>query len=242
MFAVLLPLWNYCISSGLMHIGGDNNGINPLASQYSFPEVWGNVGYWGSYFIWFISMLVIILVTNEFTFRTNRQNVIDGQTRLQYFHSKMLLAVVLAVVCTVYLYITGILFGLGNSGSFGDAFSHLSGVLYFFVLSINYLGFAMLLGFLVKKSGLAIGLFMLYTFIIENILKSVINHYSGTPWGNLLPLQASDELLPLPLTNMAKTMLGMEQHISNTTYILVSLGWCVAYYLTGRRLMQKTDW
>ncbi|HYD20756.1 MAG TPA: ABC transporter permease, partial [Flavipsychrobacter sp.] len=73
-FTVLLPLWNYMIASGMMQMGG--GGVNFLNRAYSFPGVWENVGFWASIFIIFLSMLVIILTTNEYTYRTHRQNVI----------------------------------------------------------------------------------------------------------------------------------------------------------------------
>src|SRR5688572_6830858 len=79
-FLVLLPLLNYQILHGMVKIGG--GGINLLSQSYSFPAVWGNVGFWGSIFILFLSILIIILTTNEFNFRTHRQNVIDGLKRI----------------------------------------------------------------------------------------------------------------------------------------------------------------
>src|SRR5690606_18571465 len=77
-FVVLMPLLNYQIFRGMVTVGGSGKGgINLLSQSYSFPAVWGNIGYWGSIFIIFLSILVIILITNEFGYKTHRQNVID---------------------------------------------------------------------------------------------------------------------------------------------------------------------
>ena len=67
LFIVLLPLWNYEVANGFLKFGGNGkNGINFLSTAYAFPQVWGNVGFWGSLFINFLSILIIIMTTNEY--------------------------------------------------------------------------------------------------------------------------------------------------------------------------------
>jgi len=242
LFILLLPLWNYEVANGFIKMGGGKNGINFLSNAYSFPQVWGNLGFWASIFITFISILVIILTTNEYTYRTNRQNVIDGWDRMQFYHAKVLLIIVLSFMATFYLFLLGMIFGGVNSGSLSNLFSEFQQVGYFFLLSVDYLGFALFIAIWIKKSGLAIGLFLLYSMIIENILKGIINHYMDKPYGNLLPLQASDELLPFPLLQMAKAMIPMGATLSMTTYAIVAMGWCAVYYFAGRMILLKNDW
>jgi ABC-2 type transport system permease protein len=242
LFLLLLPLWNYEVANGFIKMGGGKNGINFLSTAYSFPQVWGNLGFWGSIFIMFISILVIILTTNEYTYRTHRQNVIDGWHRMQFYHAKVLLVVMLSLVATIYLFLLGLLFGGANSGSLNGLFTEFQQVGYFFLLSLDYLGFALFIAIWIRRSGLAIGLFLLYSMIIENILRGIINHYMDTPLGNFLFLQSSDELLPFPLMQMAKAMMPATATISMTTYSLVTIGWCAVYYFAGRMLLLKNDW
>ncbi len=243
LFLLLLPLWNLEIANGLIKIGGGGkNGINFLSTAYSFPQVWGNLGFWGSIFIMFISILIIIITTNEYGFRTNRQNVIDGWDKMQFYHAKVLLLIVFSIIATIYLFILGIIFGGFNSGSLSGMFSEFQQVAYFFLLSLDYLGFALFIALWIRKSGLAIGLFLLYSMIIENILKSIINHFTDKPYGNLLPLQASDELLPFPLMQFAKAMMPMGPDISLTSYAFVAMCWCVIYYFAGRAILLRNDW
>lgn len=241
-FLVLLPLWNYQVYNGMIKIGGNGkNGINILNTAYSFPGVWGNVGFWASIFVIFLSILIIILTTNEYNFRTHRQNVIDGWSRLQFFHAKVRLVFIFSIAATLYVFITGSVFGTINSGGISYIFSDSKKVFYFFLLSVNYLGFALLVSLLIKRSGLAIGLFMLYCLIIENILRGMLNWTFDTSPGNYLPLQASDELLPLPLLDMMKTMMQTPE-TSATPYIIATIVWCAAYYFLGRRLILRSDW
>ncbi len=109
LFTLLLPIWNYEIASGFMQIGGNGkSGINFLDTAYSFPGVWGNIGFWGSIFVLFLSILVIIITTNEYTYRTHRQNVLDGWQRMQFYNAKVLVVLMLASAAALYLFILGI--------------------------------------------------------------------------------------------------------------------------------------
>lgn len=242
LFVLLLPFWNYEIATGVIRTGNGKKGINFLSTQYSFPEVWHNLGWWGSIFILFISILVIIIVTQEFSYRTSRQNIIDGWEKLQFYHAKIYLVITFAFFVTLYFFLLGLIFGRAYSGSFTGLFDEFQLTAYFFLLSLDYLGFALLIAFFIKKSGLAIGLFLLYSFIIENLLRSIINHNTEKPWGNLLPLQASDELFPFPLMRMARAAMGPVPTLSVSTYALATAGWCLIYYFACRVILLKKDW
>ena len=245
LFALLLPLWVYGVASGFISPGGGGkNGpkINFFATGYTFPQVWASIGYWASVFIMFVSMIVIILTTNEYGYRTNRQNVLDGWTKMQFFHSKVLLVVVLSLLTTLYVFALGTVFGRIYTGSFSGMFHELRLLGYFFLLSLDYLGFGLFLAILIRKSGLAIGLFLLYSMFLETILKSIVNHYTDKPYANLLMLQSSDELLPFPLPQMAKAMIGIRPTLSVNTYLIATIGWCVVYYVACRLLLLRKDW
>lgn len=239
-FAVLLPLWNYEVANGMINMG--KNSINLLSQAYNFPEVWGNLGFWASIFIVFLSILVIILTTNEFSFRTHRQNIIDGWSRLQFYHAKVGMVLLLSVLATLYLFILGVIFGLLNGGSPVDIFERFEQVGYFFLLSVDYLGFALLISILIKRSGLSIGMFLLYALIVESILKGILNwSFDTASPGNYLPLQSSGELLPFPFIRMAQQMISKET-ISMWPYVIVTIIWCSIYYFAGRRILLRRDW
>jgi len=243
-FVVLLFLWNYEAMKGNIMLGNSkkNHGISIVNSDYSFPQAWSNLGYWGSLFIIFISILVIILTTNEYTYRTNRQNVIDGWKRQQFFHSKVLVVVMLSIFSSLFVVLLGAVLRLSQSGSLTGFFTGFHQMAYFFLLSLDYLGFALFIAIWIKRSGLAIGLFLLYSTIIETILKAVVNNYADKSYGNFLPLQASDELLPFPFPQMIKPMMSASPSFSMHTYALVAVGWCLVYYFVARAMLLRNDW
>lgn len=238
-FIVLLPLWNYTIANGIMKIGDGK--INLVNQAYSFSYVWQNMGYWTSIFVAFISILVIILTTNEYQFRTNRQNVIDGWTRLSFYHAKWQVVLVLSFLTTIYVFFIGIAFGMayGSGSGFPGNIHYL---FYVWALVFNYYSFGLLLSLFFKRSGITIGMFLLYSMIIESLAVKIINWSFDTKAGNFMPLQCSDELLPFPILDMFKAMAKMQDNVSPNAYVVATFIWIAIYYLIGRIKLTRNDW
>src|SRR4051812_23219652 len=55
-----------------------------IGNPFSFPEVWHTIAYFSSVFVFIPSVVVIMLITNEYSFKTHRQNIIDGWSRNQF--------------------------------------------------------------------------------------------------------------------------------------------------------------
>ncbi len=239
LFAVFMPLFNYLLANGVMQMGP--GGIN---ISYGFPTVWEFFGFVASFFVVFIAFVIVILITNEYRYRTHRQNVIDGWSRLDFFHAKVLLTVLLAVFTTIYTGIWCLIFGAGYSGGFDLMTRNMEKLFYFFLLCLNYYGFAMMLSFLLKRSGLVIGLFMIYVLMVESIAAAYLNwQFKGMYIGNFLPLQCSDELLPFPLMKMTQGMMNPQSAPpSDYAYVIASCVYILLYYFISRRQLSRSDW
>lgn len=239
LFAVLLPLFNYQFSSGMSEAG------KLFSIGYEFPNVYGIFGFWASWFTLFIAFLVIITLTNEYRYRTSRQHIIDGWTRMQFFHAKCSLVVVLALLTTLYVALWCFIFGYAYSDNgFGHAAEHLEKLGYFFLLCLNYYGFAAMLSFLLKRSGLTMGLFMLYALIIENILNVYLNwQFPDRYIGTYLPLQASDELLPFSAVKQMMNMINRNSFAPEAhTYAWATCIYIALYYFISRWRLSRSDW
>lgn len=241
LFAIFMPLFNYMFSSGMMKSGGP---AGSTLMSYSFPDVWSNFGFWASWFVIFIAYVIIILITNEYRYRTTRQNVIDGWSRMNFFHAKIILVLKLAAITTIYTGIWCLVFGAHYSGGLSKSTDGMIRLFYFFILCVNYYGFAMMLAFLMKRSGLVIGIFMIYILMIESILSGYLNwQFKGAFIGNYLPLQSSDSLIPLPIMRMAEGMAnGHLQPPSDSSYVIASLVYILLYYFISRWKLSKSDW
>ena len=239
LFAILLPFWNYQILNGVIKMG--DGGVNLFSQAYGFPGVWSNFGWWGSIFVLFLSILVMTLTCNEYTFRTHRQNVIDGWSRSEFFHAKVSLVLAMSIGTTLFVFIVGALFGIVVSGSASGIFNGIEELGYLFLLILNYLSAGLFIALWIRKSGLAISIFLLYALIIEVAVGATLNHTTGTKMGNFLPLQSSDELLPFPLMRMAGAMIGNSQPYPDYAYVIASVAWIAVYYFAARWMVLKRD-
>jgi ABC-2 type transport system permease protein len=174
-----------------------------------FPDIWLNISFIASFFSIILAVLVMLSLTNEFSFRTSRQNVIDGLSRLDFILSKTLFMVCLSIFSALFLLIVGLILGYANSTT--EETTHFSQNMefipaYFFEL-LGYLLLAFLFSMLIRKSGLAIILFLTYNVVIENIIAyilggenarwlpgKVINSLISNPFGKYIGMPITESL------------------------------------------------
>lgn len=168
-----------------------------LGNPYAFPRVWQTVGWMSSWLLYFPGMIIIMLMVNEFNFKTHRQNIIDGLSRQQFINVKIVLCVIMAVFITLLNVATGLVFGSLSSSAF--TWEGFENVGYVFLQALAYIFFALMLAVLLRRSGLAIIVFILYGLIFEWLITALATFNFGlTPYGYFLPLQVSDVMLPIP--------------------------------------------
>ena len=168
-----------------------------LANPFDYPAIWNTTGWLNSWLLFFPGWLIINHCVNEFNFKTHRQNVIDGWSRDQFITAKLLLIVAFAVVITVISILATIIMGLSLGASF--SFEGIESMGFVFIQSLVYMLFAFMLAIILRKSGLAAGIFFLFGLIFEIIIVQLINRkFDLAPVGFFMPLQVSDELFPIP--------------------------------------------
>ena len=65
---------------------------------YHFPDIWQNLTYISTFFQPVLAIIVIISLTNEFSYKTIRQNIIDGFDRKDFLISTLPEAIPLAML------------------------------------------------------------------------------------------------------------------------------------------------
>lgn len=204
---------------------------------FQFPDVWHMISYISSFLMFIPGLLMIISVTNEYSFKTHRQNIIDGWSRTEFIVVKILLAIVIALVSTLAVFITALSFGLYEGGS-PVSFEQIEFIGYFFIQALSYTSIALLFSLLFKRSGLSIGFYFLYSLIIENVLASFLNHYADNI-GRYLPLETTDNLIRIPVFKVVVNQLMASY---NTTALLImSAVYLTLYYFISIRKYQTDD-
>ena len=206
--------------------------------MYNFPNVWNNITYIASWFNLLIGMLMVVLVCNEFSFKTFRQHVIDGQSKADFIISKIILMTSFALICTVYLFIIGAIFGFisGGDGSFS---SDINFLLVYFIQALGYMAVGLIIAILVRSSALSIIIFLcsiLLESIIRALIPDVIDQY--------FPMKIISNLTPFPtpegmmVAEMKNAMVPEVMSLNTTlavAVIYVLAFWGIAYFILTKK-------
>ena len=215
---------------------------------YDFKHVWQTTSYASGYILILPAMLLIMLVTNEFTYKTSRQNIIDGISRLDFIHVKIILATLFAIISTIFVIITGFALASTTGTEFSiHGFSHVG---YFFLKALTYNFIAVFISVLIKRTGFAIGVYFIY-MSAENIIAQLLDVLSMKiqadskldlgSIGSYLPMNASDSLLSFPdnpFKSFAKDILPTDYHYLT---ISIALFFVVLFYWLSRSIILKKD-
>lgn len=193
-----------------------------VPSLYSFPTTWNMVTYVSTFLFLFPGLLMINHAGNEFSFKTSRQNIIDGWSRKDFISVKLMFAVIVSAIATIAVFLTGLILGkIASEGSTEPITNDLHFVLYFFLQTLLYCIVAIFIVVWIRRSGLAIGIYFAYSLIIENIIAGAV-FYSlkdtgNTKFSQALPLQSSDSLIRTP--KLEEILPG--QNFSDTTLLVI---------------------
>jgi hypothetical protein len=212
-----------------------------LGNPFVFPEVWRTTAFFSSLFVFIPAVVIIMLICNEYTFRTHRQNVIDGWSRSQFITSKLLDVVMVSLMITIIYAAVALVTGFANQTRLiQDSWSQAYYIGLFFLQTFAQLSIAFLLGFLIKKAFLALGIFLFYFIVLENILVGLCE-WKKLKAGDYLPLQISDKIIPRPAfwgkfdeAAYKATLDAVPQYVI-LTIILTAIIWAICYRVNARR-------
>lgn len=217
-------------------------------SPYNFDKTWQTTSYASGWLLLLPALLLIILLTNEFTFRTHRQNIIDGWSRQQFIHVKIIMALLAAVFSTILVFITALSFGLFSGSPFSTyGISHVG---FFFLKALSYNMVAILISVLIRRTGFAIGVFFIYMGL-ENFISQLLdiwsiklrrdNNLDLGSLGDYLPMNSADGMLTFP----ENPLKGLAKGVLPTDYpwlvLGLAIGYIVFFFWWSVNRMVKTD-
>lgn len=160
-----------------------SQGLRKPERAFTLPSGWGEVlGGPGVLASFFAAIVLILLVSSEFTWRTSRQNVIDGLSKEEFFGGKLLLLPGMALFFFAAMLLVGGGFALAGTIAKGGMAAGASllrpadaalmgGAL---LGLLGWASMAFLFAMTIRSSGSAIGAFFLF-FIVEQFLGSLAN-------------------------------------------------------------------
>ena len=229
-----------------------------LAEQgiFNFPFIWHFNTFIAGIFKFFLLLVIVSMMANEYSNKTLKQNLIDGLSKKEFVLSKFYTVFLFAFISTLFIFITSIVLGLiySDFNEFSIIFSDLEYLLAFFVKLLGFFSFGLFLGVLIKRSAFAVGAMFIW-FIGETIGYNILkwNIFRGTDIADNIfqfaPLKAMGNLIDEPFSrlNAVKTIANQIGEDFGSDYaihsyeIAIVLGWTFLFIYGSYFLLKIRD-
>ena len=223
---------------------------------FNFPFIWHFNTFVAAFLKFFLAIVIVSMMANEYSYGTLKQNLIDGLSKKEFILSKFLTVVLFALCSTIFVFVMSLILGLCFSSytEVGIIFTDLEYLLAFFVKLTGFFSFCLFLGILVKRSAFALG-FLLVWSIIEGIIKGLLA-FKIFPDSNtddyvmqFLPLEAMSNLIIEPFTRLSViktigTQIGVEgtkDYGVHPLSVLIVLAWTFLFIYFSYKLLKSRD-
>ncbi|PHS52619.1 MAG: ABC transporter permease [Lutibacter sp.] len=180
-----------------------------LAEQgiFNFPYIWHFNTYMSSIFKFFLLLVIVSMMANEYSNKTLKQNLIDGLSKKEFVLSKFYTVILLALISTVFVFIISVILGYiySDFNEFSIVTTDLEYLFAFFTKLVGFFSFGLFLGILVKRSAFAVGA-MLVWLMFEGFVK-VMSYWKLEDYIDQImqffPLEAMANLIKEPFTRLS---------------------------------------
>ncbi len=227
------------LNTALSKAGTDSAVPIPRFSFYSFPYVWHNMAYLAGMFKIFLALIIVFFVSNEFSYKTLRQNIMNGMSRNEFIWSKILFVVLLSLAATLILFFPSLVMGLIKTKvlTWSVVVKKLFFLPAYFLELMAFGSFALFVAFLVRRSALAIGLLAFYYFVLERIVAYKLPDEVAA----FLPIKAMGSLIDVPNSNLMKLFGVNFREYVDMQDILVTLFWMTVFIVSLFYMMRNRD-
>lgn len=193
-----------------------------LAEQgiFNFPYIWHFNTYVAALLKFFLLLVIVSMMSNEYSNKTLKQNLIDGLSKKEFILSKFYTVIAFALISTLFVFIISLLLGVFYSdyNEFAIITSDLEYLFAFFIKLVGFFSFGLFLGILVKRSAFAIGAMVIW-WIGEKIIWLIALWFFRTSKDAMVAASGVTEWLPLEaMSNLIKepgSRLGVVKTIAN---------------------------
>lgn len=216
---------------------GSNLNINRIP-LYHFPDVWMNLIWCAGLIKIVLGIMVVVSITNEYSYRTIRQNIIDGMSRSEFLLSKILTNALLSLMSVVMIGSIALITGLIYS-PFVDLHRIMTDTEFlpaYFLEVFFFLSYALMLGILINRSGLTIIVLILSKLIELIILNNIDDYVPGLV--EYFPMQSIWNLIPWPFPRYAFQEI---QDYLKPVSVLIALGWTLTFNYISYWKLKRSD-
>jgi len=223
---------------------------------FNFPFIWHFNTYIAAILKFFLAIVIVSMMANEYSYGTLKQNLIDGMSKQEFVLSKFLTVILFAFTSTLFIFVMSLVLGYSFSSytELGIVFSGLEYLLAYFIKLVGFFSFCLFLGVLVKRSAFAIGFLFVWN-IIEGIAKGILTFKvfpkseTAAQIMQFFPLESMSNLIVEPFTRLSiiksiKTTIGdndIKDYDVHFTSILIVLVWTAIFIFLSYKIIKKRD-
>lgn len=226
---------------------------------FNFPYIWHFNTYMAAILKFFLLLVIVSMMSNEYSYKTLKQNLIDGLSKKEFILSKFYTVVAFAAISTLFVFVVSLVLGLMYSdyNEIAIILSDLEYLLAFFIKLVGFFSFGLFLGIVVKRSAFAVGA-MLVWLIGESMFKGYLfyalrNAENTSEQVNtimqFLPLEAMANLIKEPFSRLGavKSIANQVGETFTKDYsveflnILIVSAWIFAFIYLSLALLKKRD-
>jgi ABC-2 type transport system permease protein len=221
---------------------------------FNFPYIWHFNSYVAALFKLFLAIVIVSMMSNEYSNKTLKQNLIDGLSKKEFILSKFYTVIALSAVSTLFLFVVSLILGLFFSSytELGIIFSDLEYLLAFFIKLVGFFSFCLFLGILVKRSAFALGFLFVWQFIegiVYGLLQWNTNSDIASGIVQFFPLNAMSNLIKEPFTRLSAVQsvanqIGEKFNFDYAIHwyeIAIVMGWTAVFIYLSYYLLKKRD-
>jgi ABC-type transport system involved in multi-copper enzyme maturation permease subunit len=223
---------------------------------FNFPFIWHFNFYIAASLKFFLAIVIVSMMANEYSYGTLKQNLIDGMSKKEFVLSKFLTVVLFAFTSTIFVFVMSLILGYSFSSynELGIVFSEMEYILAYFVKLIGFFSFCLFIGVLIKRSAFAIG-FLFVWFLVEKIsyLTLKFDIFNRDPRVDqvyaFIPLESMSNLIVEPFTRLSairslQTAVGensIKDYSVHFSSILIVLIWSALFVFLSYKIIKKRD-
>jgi ABC-2 type transport system permease protein len=185
-----------------------------LAEQgiFNFPYIWHFNTFVIALLKIFFAIIIVAMIGNEYSYKTLKQNLIDGLSKSEFLRSKIYAIVAFVTLSTLLVFVISLILGgiYSDYNEFQIIFSDLEYLLAYAIKLFGFFTFCLFLAILIKRSAFALGFLALWQ-VFEGIayglmrwkLSDLILVLSAEQVIKFFPLQAIGNLIKEPFTRLS---------------------------------------
>lgn len=220
---------------------------------FNFPYIWHLNTYLSSSIKFFLLFVIVSMMSNEYSNKTLKQNLVDGLSKKEFILSKFYSILALSFLSTIFVFIISLTLGLlySDYAKLNLVFTDIDYLIAYFIKHVGFLTFGLFFAILIRKSALAIAAMIIWS-IIESSIKGILLWNLDSFADSIiqfLPLESLSNLIKEPFGRLSavKTVANQIGESINKDFsvqfsdLIIASCWSLIFIYLSHKILKTRD-